>query len=245
MIQDTATSICNTVKEQSGNKSTAQIEGDIKAQLGGLAGKLANAGVSGKITGRMEDFEGLSQDATATALNADRNCRERIFNKMFDQISIDSNKRSQNQGRSKIEKFDTIYTTYTDGGREQIERLRKNDGRYIYVDKLNADVALEEGGKIAADCFPKERPNKSAFEGYIKGKELPLPVGLKGYKDATFECHDHIVFQHDSKEPLIISSGGTGTINILIRKTFLVNMSVIGGSTVFYLKEEKPSNYDN
>ena len=86
LIQDFAASICNTVGEAKGNKSTAQIEGDVKAQLKGLTKMLADAGVSGKISGKFENFEGLSQEATATALEADRNCRERIFYRLLDRM---------------------------------------------------------------------------------------------------------------------------------------------------------------
>ena len=35
-----------------------------------------------------DEFEGLSQDATAAALKGDQGCRERVFNKMFDKLTI-------------------------------------------------------------------------------------------------------------------------------------------------------------
>ena len=87
MIKDTAASICTTVKEAKGQKSDIQVQGDIKAELSGLLGKIANAGASGKGALTREEFEGLSRDATATALQGDRDCRERLFNKMFDKLS--------------------------------------------------------------------------------------------------------------------------------------------------------------
>jgi len=82
-IQDTAASICNTVKAK-GQKTNVQSEGDVKAQLGGLVGKVVDIGGSGKGSLSREEFEGLSRDATAAALEGDRGCRERVFNKMFD-----------------------------------------------------------------------------------------------------------------------------------------------------------------
>ena len=87
IIKDTAASICNTVKEAKGQKSDIQIQGDVRAQLGGLVGKVADIGGSSKGAMTREEFEGLSRDATATALQGDRDCRERLFNKMFDQLS--------------------------------------------------------------------------------------------------------------------------------------------------------------
>jgi hypothetical protein len=89
IINDTAASICNTVNEAKGQKSTAQIEGDVKAELGGFVGKFAGVGGGASTKGSLtrEEFEGLSRDATATALEGDRGCRERVFNKMFDRLT--------------------------------------------------------------------------------------------------------------------------------------------------------------
>jgi hypothetical protein len=84
-IRETASAICNTVKDAKGVKDEVQIEGDVKAQLGGLARRLgADAEVSGKGVINRTEFEGLTQDATTIALGDDRSCRERLFNKMFD-----------------------------------------------------------------------------------------------------------------------------------------------------------------
>jgi hypothetical protein len=88
LIKDTAASICNTVKEAKGEKSDLQMQGEIKAQLNGLIGKVVDLGGSGRGSFTREEFEGLSRDATATALEGDRGCRERVFNKMFDKLSL-------------------------------------------------------------------------------------------------------------------------------------------------------------
>jgi hypothetical protein len=86
IIRDTAASICNTVRDVKGQKSEVQIQGDVKATLSGVVKKLADLGVSGAGSLNREEFEGLSRDATATALEGDRGCRERVFNKMFDLV---------------------------------------------------------------------------------------------------------------------------------------------------------------
>lgn len=84
-IRDTAASVCNTVKEARSTKDDIQIQGDVKAELGGLARRLgANAEVSGKGAINRSEFEGLTQEATAIALSDDRGCRERLFGRMFD-----------------------------------------------------------------------------------------------------------------------------------------------------------------
>ncbi len=85
LIRETAASICNTVKEAKGTKDDVLIEGDVKAQLGGLARRLgADAELSGKGVINRNEFEGLTQETTAIALRDDRGCRERLFIKMFD-----------------------------------------------------------------------------------------------------------------------------------------------------------------
>jgi hypothetical protein len=85
-IRNTAASICNSVEEAraaKGRTSNAQLQGDINAQLSGLLGKIGSS-AKGSLT--REEFEGLSQDAFATAMAGDRDCRERVFNRMFDRI---------------------------------------------------------------------------------------------------------------------------------------------------------------
>jgi hypothetical protein len=94
IIQDTAAAICNTVKEAKGKKSEVQIQGEVKAELGGLVGKVVGVDVGGSGSLSREEFEGLSREATASALEGDRGCRERVFDKMFDKLNLPSNKQS-------------------------------------------------------------------------------------------------------------------------------------------------------
>jgi hypothetical protein len=90
IIKDAAASICNSVKELKGDKTKIEIEGDVSAKLSGLVSKLADAGVSGKGSLSKEDFNGLTQDATAIAIEGDRQCRERLIDKMFDKLSMNA-----------------------------------------------------------------------------------------------------------------------------------------------------------
>src|SRR5260221_4692912 len=87
MIKDTAASICTTIKEAKGKMTQSQLEGNVKAQLNGLVGKIVDVGGAAKGSLAREDFEGVSREATAIALEGDRGCRERVFNKMFDKLS--------------------------------------------------------------------------------------------------------------------------------------------------------------
>jgi len=86
IIRDTAAAICNTIKEAKGQKNDVQIAGDVQLKLNGLIGKVVNVGAAGGGSITREEFEGLSRDAAASALEGDRGCRERVFNKMFDKL---------------------------------------------------------------------------------------------------------------------------------------------------------------
>ena len=85
-IKDTAAAICNTVKEARSQKDDLQIAGDVQLKLNGLIGNVVDVGGSGKGSLTREEFNGLSREATGTALEGDRGCRERVFNKMFDKL---------------------------------------------------------------------------------------------------------------------------------------------------------------
>jgi hypothetical protein len=86
-IKETAASVCNTVNEAKGRKSDSQIQGEVNAQMKNLLGKVFPVGGSAKGSLTNEQFEGLSQEATAAALEGDRGCRERVFDKMFDRYT--------------------------------------------------------------------------------------------------------------------------------------------------------------
>jgi hypothetical protein len=74
-------------KWQGGHKSRVQIQGDVKAQVNSLFQKLLEMG--GGVTGTFteDEFEGITQEATDTAVLQAAPCRERIFNRMFDRLS--------------------------------------------------------------------------------------------------------------------------------------------------------------
>jgi len=94
LIREQATFVCETVREAKGSKTTLQIQGEVSAKLSGLAKKLTDLGISGQGKYTDEKFAGLSQDATAAALEGDRGCRERVFNKMFDRLEPPKDKKT-------------------------------------------------------------------------------------------------------------------------------------------------------
>jgi len=147
VIRDTAASICNTVKEAKGQKSDYQIEGDVKAQLGGLAGKLVDVVGSGKGSVSREEFEGLSRDSTAAALEGDRGCRKRLFKEMFDKLTTPPAEKKS--GMSKAEKLIAIVDlgyTFSDISRHcsshrlRPHRLRRPQGLRPHRPRTRSNV---------------------------------------------------------------------------------------------------------
>ena len=67
-------------------KSESQIQGDVQARLKGLPGRLLDLGGGAQSSIKSEQFEGFTQDATAIAMQGDRDCRERLFKQMFDKL---------------------------------------------------------------------------------------------------------------------------------------------------------------
>jgi hypothetical protein len=108
LITNTAASICNTIKEAKGQKDDLQLQGDVKAELTGLLGKLvgAGAGVGAKLN--QEQFEGLSREATATALQGDRDCRERVFIQMFNSLQAVREDATKNIGDRLVGSYQVI-----------------------------------------------------------------------------------------------------------------------------------------
>jgi hypothetical protein len=178
IIRDTAASICNTVKEAKGQKSDVQIQGDVKAQLGGLAGRLIDAGVSGKGSLNREEFEGLSRDATAAALEGDRVCRQQLFNKMFD-------KATSSDKKSEIPKAEAMIAGVT-LGYDYEESFSKTSGKLDsigwrsrlekecsldYPFRLDKDIPLNALSLCSCNMLLKEeltKINADAARLYIK-----------------------------------------------------------------------------
>jgi hypothetical protein len=143
LIRDTASSICNTVRDARGVKNDLQLQGDIKGQLNGLVGKVIDIGGSGKGSISREDFEGLSRDATASALEGDRGCRERVFNKMFDKLG------SAAAGR--LTPLESITKTITDFGVALKTALGKHSDRPSSdsVGQLVIDLSILSGLELS------------------------------------------------------------------------------------------------
>jgi hypothetical protein len=97
LINKTAHEICETVTETKGRSTETQIQGNVQAELAGLAGKLLDFGRAAKGSRATKNFEGLTKEATAIALRGDRDCRERLSNNMFDALHGGTSSNTQPQ----------------------------------------------------------------------------------------------------------------------------------------------------
>src|SRR3954468_11981378 len=85
LITDTADNICNVVLTEGGiNRS--KIEGTVKAQLGGLASKLADAGISGDVNITSEQYQNVLQQDLAATLRSNAECKLKVFSDLQNQV---------------------------------------------------------------------------------------------------------------------------------------------------------------
>jgi hypothetical protein len=88
-ITDTATGLCGEVA-QSGHADTIKATGDVKAELSGLAKRLANLGVSGTGEINSTEYQGVVQQQLAATLQDVRNCKITIFNTLQQKLLPDA-----------------------------------------------------------------------------------------------------------------------------------------------------------
>lgn len=140
---------------------------------------------------------------------------------------------SQQYDEEIIPQIEVINTTYANND-DVIQLLKENDGETVFLDTINMDLAISENTKIYESCFSDDMTFQEELgQGKLNGKSLPIPT-------STFNelgCFVFLELDSLDRRPYIFSSGGTGIVNYLIRKRFLVNMQVIGSTTTFNLRE--------
>jgi hypothetical protein len=102
LIKAAATSICDTVKDITGQNTDILIKGTVMSELGGLIGKMADVGSIATGSMSHDEFEGLTRDATTIASAGDRECRMQLFPKMVEALSASSNAVNINSGNCSI-----------------------------------------------------------------------------------------------------------------------------------------------
>jgi len=80
-IADTADRICGIVAAE-GQTQSSKISGDVKAELSGLARRLASVGISGAGDITSSSYQGILQQDLPIALKDVRECKLKIFDKL-------------------------------------------------------------------------------------------------------------------------------------------------------------------
>ncbi len=79
LITDTADKICSVI-QTAGTSEGSQVQGQVKAELGGLASKLANVGVTGSADINNEQYQNVLRSDLATTLKNNAECKLNVFN---------------------------------------------------------------------------------------------------------------------------------------------------------------------
>lgn len=85
LIRETADSICGEIMRD-GSSRDIEIEGEVSAELKGLAKRLADAGIEG--SARLEDgrYANVLRDELGEELKSARDCRMKVFDKLLDRL---------------------------------------------------------------------------------------------------------------------------------------------------------------
>lgn len=84
-ITDTADRLCGTIAP-AGQANSVKAAGEVKAELNGLAKRLANLGISGSGDISTNTYQGVLQQELTTALRDMRECKLKVFNTLQDKI---------------------------------------------------------------------------------------------------------------------------------------------------------------
>lgn len=85
LVQETAQAICGEIIGAGENREI-EIEGEVNAELRGLARRLADAGIEG--SARLEDgsYAGVLREELASERQDARDCRRQVFDRLMDRI---------------------------------------------------------------------------------------------------------------------------------------------------------------
>lgn len=84
-IRKTAADICYTI-EQKGSGDTAQVSGEVQAQVNGLFAKLGELGIRGGAQLNSGQYQGVPWQDLASVLQRSQDCRRDVFDKLVDRL---------------------------------------------------------------------------------------------------------------------------------------------------------------
>jgi hypothetical protein len=98
----TADRICNVVKME-GSAQNEKVSGQVKAELNGLAKRLADLGVSGSAEMDTSEYHGLLQQDLTLALKDNAACKQHVFDKLSDKLLPSPDRKSDENANPTIQ----------------------------------------------------------------------------------------------------------------------------------------------
>lgn len=225
-LRDTAAAICDKVKDVKGEDTYARIKREVKGQLSGLRGHLLGtvASASGTVVLSPDVFGALTEDAAALA--EDRECRTKLFEKMFDKIAATtSGAAPAEEARYRAAQDDPeqlrAYARECKACVYKDEALAKADE--VVSEKAAADKAAAD--KAAADREPERRAaERKRLEGDLAAaaydrealNRFLASCGVSCPADLADEAHSRVLTQTASTD--LLRQNGSGNTGVIKRK---------------------------
>ncbi|WP_050387324.1 hypothetical protein [Bradyrhizobium pachyrhizi] len=123
--------------------------------------------------------------------------------------------------QAEIPRVSLATTYYSKENEAAIDVLNKYDGRVVFIDIVNQDLSVKQNWEVSEKCRGEDG-------------EYPIPTTKdKAQRDCTY----YLSLDIKSDGGVPYSSGGTGVMNLLIRRYFLVNRHASGYKVTFLLRE--------
>jgi hypothetical protein len=210
LLDETAQSICNRVKEIRGTRSDTEVRADVQARLKGLSSKLLDAGAGAQGSVKSWEFEGLTQDATALAVEQAGECRERLFQHMYDKILEQHGEKNQSPVQPAYDPkrdqqvvgkyFNTEYARVSVGD-DSLEIMRKDTSVISWMPEGTMfRVRLRDVGEFRNNSHCA--PNLNKYDRDLS--ELLRPPLPRGFHTGQFDDRVNInqIFDKDKFDEL-------------------------------------------
>jgi len=170
LIANTADRICNVVNTY-GDTNSLNAKGNVKAQLNGLAAKLADVGIEGSASLENEQYQNVLRKDLANTLKDNAACKTNIFNVLSDKLlGFQESKKQQEKSNEQDETIAAtprpfnkaglfVHSSVNSGYRlsDTLTRRLENLGLSLASDKSDNNLDVEIGGLMAEE--PKSVDN--------------------------------------------------------------------------------------
>ena len=100
LVKAATASLCTVAKDGAGKTNDVLVRGAVMSELGGMLGKMADAGSIAAMS--HDDFEGLTREAVAIAIAGAPDCETQLFPKMLARLAATTSATNVNSGACSI-----------------------------------------------------------------------------------------------------------------------------------------------